>query len=278
MKCLMLIKERVMETLPRVPVSVSIALAGVMTALVCVATVAFQAYFPLGGGYINAGEGVIYVTALLFGPIIGGVAGGVGSMLADILLGFTQYAPAALLIKGAEGLVVGFVGYKFRLVVRRWWKPLNMAMCFGIAGLVLYMGVKYLSGLAEISGGLRPWWWSTLFVDHFEWGWWIKLIDVPWWIWLIASLYIGLLILYLGSRVDASTGWSVLSILIGGLCLVAGCFLYDQLFLGVVATSTVFNVAQILLGVMIAVPVEAAMRKLTPEILVKCEREDSTGE
>ena len=111
MRCLMLIKERVMETLPRVPVSVGITLAGVMTALVCVATVAFQAYFPLGGGYINAGDGVIYVTALLFGPLIGGVAGGVGSMLEVLLLGFTPYAPAALLLKGGAGMVVGIVGY-----------------------------------------------------------------------------------------------------------------------------------------------------------------------
>jgi len=30
---------------------------------------------------------MVYITALLFGPIVGGIAGGVVSMLADLILG-----------------------------------------------------------------------------------------------------------------------------------------------------------------------------------------------
>jgi uncharacterized membrane protein len=238
--------------------------------LVCVAAILFQIYLPFTQGYINAGDGVIYVTALLFGPIIGGFAGGVGSMLANIFLGSTQYAPAVLLIKGVEGFVVGFLGYRFRLTVQRWWKPLNIIMCVGVAGLVLYVGVNYFSGLAEIYGGIRPWWWITaLFVEYFQWGWWYMLIYISGLVWLVAAVSIGILVLYFGFRVDASTGWSVLTILAGGFFMILGYFLYEQLFLVVASASIPSNVAQILLGIMIAVPiVVVAMKKLPQEIFV----------
>jgi len=49
------------------------------------------------------------ICGLLFGPIIGGFSGGIGSSLADIFLGFTIYAPGTLIIKGLEGFIVGFI-------------------------------------------------------------------------------------------------------------------------------------------------------------------------
>jgi hypothetical protein len=69
--------------------------------------------------------------------------------------------------------------------------------------------------------------------------------------------------------VDASTGWSILSILAGGFFMILGYSLYEQLFLGVASTSIPSNVAQILLGIMIAIPiVVVAMKKLPQEIFV----------
>ena len=41
--------------------------------------------------------------------VIGGIAGGVGSALADILLGYAIYAPATLIIKGLEGFIIGVI-------------------------------------------------------------------------------------------------------------------------------------------------------------------------
>lgn len=191
-------------------------------------------------------------------------------MLANIFLGFTQYALAVLLIKGVEGFVVGFLEYRFRLTVQRWWKPLNIIMGVGVAGLVLYVGVNYLSGLAEIYGGISPWWWiNSLFVNYFQGGWWYILVYISGLVWLIAAVYIGLLVLYFGFKIDASIGWNVFSILAGGFCMILGYFLYEQLFLGVAATSIPSNVAQILLGIMIAIPiVGAAMKKLPEKIFV----------
>ena len=75
----------------------------VFTSLVCVATMAFSVYVPHTRGFFNIGETIIYTTALLFGPFIGAFAGGVGSMVADIFLGYPYYAPATLIIKACEG-------------------------------------------------------------------------------------------------------------------------------------------------------------------------------
>jgi len=75
--------------------------------LTVVATMAIRIPAPRTGGYINLGDSVIYVTALLFGPPEGLVVGGVGSALADLLGGYAVFAPFTLIIKGAEGFVVG---------------------------------------------------------------------------------------------------------------------------------------------------------------------------
>ena len=64
---------------------------------------------PATQGFINIGDAGVMITGLLFGPIIGGIAGGVGSSLADVFLGYTIYAPATLIIKGLEGFIVGII-------------------------------------------------------------------------------------------------------------------------------------------------------------------------
>lgn len=82
-----------------------------LIALTTAATMAVRIPVPRTGGYINLGDSVIYVAALLFGPVSGLVAGGIGSALADFLGGYAQYAPFTLIIKGLEGLIVGALGY-----------------------------------------------------------------------------------------------------------------------------------------------------------------------
>ncbi|MDQ7841831.1 MAG: ECF transporter S component [bacterium] len=86
-----------------------IALSGVMTALVFVVTRTFALPIPQTKGFFNLGEAGVYASALLFGPLVGALSGGVGSALADLSLGYAQYAPFTLVIKGLEGAVVGLV-------------------------------------------------------------------------------------------------------------------------------------------------------------------------
>ena len=66
-----------------------LALTAISTALVAVATIVFSFYVPQTRGFFNTGETMVFTAAILFGPVIGAFAGGVGSMLADVLLGLS---------------------------------------------------------------------------------------------------------------------------------------------------------------------------------------------
>ena len=88
---------------------IRLAMTAVMTAFVTVATFLIQIPNPPTRGYINVGDAMIFTTALTFGSYIGGVAGGLGSALADLWAGFGYFAPFTLIIKGFEGLVAGLI-------------------------------------------------------------------------------------------------------------------------------------------------------------------------
>lgn len=86
-----------------------ISMIGIFTALNFAITYWLQIPIPATGGYINIGDVAVMFTALLFGPIIGGIAGGLGPMLADIFSPYIIYAPATLIIKGIEGFLIGLI-------------------------------------------------------------------------------------------------------------------------------------------------------------------------
>ncbi|WP_456368648.1 ECF transporter S component [Thermococcus sp.] len=90
----------------------AIAIAGVTAALVAVATNVVKIPTPPTGGYINFGDTMVMFTAMLFGPVIGAFAGGVGSALGDVIGGYPGWAPVTLVVKGIEGLVVGYIAKK----------------------------------------------------------------------------------------------------------------------------------------------------------------------
>lgn len=75
-----------------------ITLTALFMALSCVATMVIK--IPTMIGYANLGDGVVLLGAYFLGPVYGLLAGGVGSMLADILSGYAFYAPGTLIIKG----------------------------------------------------------------------------------------------------------------------------------------------------------------------------------
>jgi uncharacterized membrane protein len=86
-----------------------IAATAIMASLATVATMMFTFPIPATNGFFNLGDVIVVVSGLTFGPLIGGISGGVGSALADILLGYGTYAPFTLIIKGCEGLIVGYL-------------------------------------------------------------------------------------------------------------------------------------------------------------------------
>lgn len=89
----------------------TLVVAAAMAAAVFVTTTFVRIPIPATGGYLNLGDVVIVFAALTFGPIVGLVAGGVGSCAAD-LVGFPVFAFPTLIIKGLLGLIVGLVGWR----------------------------------------------------------------------------------------------------------------------------------------------------------------------
>ena len=86
-----------------------LVLNGLMISLVCIATMVIQIPIPITEGYINIGDSIIFISSILFGPVIGMIAGGLGSFLADILTGYSHWALFTLIIKGFEGYIVGII-------------------------------------------------------------------------------------------------------------------------------------------------------------------------
>lgn len=98
------------EKTPKRRITTTLALSAVMAALVAVVTFIIQIPVPATGGYIDVGDIMIFVSALTFGPIVGGLAGGIGSALSDVLSGYAfTYAPFTLVIKGLEGAIAGSI-------------------------------------------------------------------------------------------------------------------------------------------------------------------------
>jgi uncharacterized membrane protein len=87
-----------------------------MAALVAVATFIVQLPNPATRGYINFGDIMIFVSALTFGPVVGGFAGSVGSAISDIAGGYGYFAPFTFAIKGIEGLLAGLISNKSNVI------------------------------------------------------------------------------------------------------------------------------------------------------------------
>lgn len=88
---------------------IRLVLAAVFAALTCVATMMIHIPMPATNGYINLGDGMVLLSAFLLGPVYGMAAGGLGSMLADVLLGYASYAPGTLIIKGLMALCAALI-------------------------------------------------------------------------------------------------------------------------------------------------------------------------
>jgi uncharacterized membrane protein len=142
--------------------SVQIAVAALFASLVFVITYAIPPItIPATSGYFNVGETVIYTVALIFGPLVGAVAGGIGAALADALLA-PQFAVGTLIIKGLEGAIVGFLPSRFHRVIPNGNIAATVAVAVGglemVLGYFLYeqiiLGYPLAAALVEVPFNL----------------------------------------------------------------------------------------------------------------------------
>lgn len=88
-------------------------------------------------GYINLGDCFVNISAWLLGPIYGAGAAGLGSAIADLLLGYTVYAPATFVIKALMAAVSFHV---FRLIAKRMHGSLARILASVSAELIMIVG------------------------------------------------------------------------------------------------------------------------------------------
>jgi uncharacterized membrane protein len=230
-----------------------LSLAAISAALVCVATMVVSVYVPATNGYFNVGEVAVYSTALLFGPVIGAFAGGVGSMLADLLLGYPVYAPATFVIKGIEGALVGYLSSKYPSLKKSNWKFFTISTGIVIGLLVGWLGIYYYSGEIELSVGL-----PTL-------GYNIIILALPALLWIFVA---GLSFLFLavsGMVYDSRLGWKALSVAIGGIEMVLGYFLYEWAIYGSASIAELpINIGQFTIGLIVSIPLSEAVSRKIP--------------
>jgi len=242
----------------------TVATTAIFTAFVAAATSVFSVYIPATQGYFNVGEIMVYTSALLMGPYVGAFAGGVGSMLSDLSLGYPYYAPGTLMIKGLEGFIVGYLGTRaFPKVTRSGWRTISVAFGLLFVLALAYVGSNFLSGSFTITLG-GEW---NLPAETLN-------LQIPQLFWPCLATAVFVLIAVVGIRLKVKSGQSVMSVLAGGAEMVTGYYLYESFVLTLIAPASViatlapaaevpFNVAQALIGLLIAVPLVRSIRRVT---------------
>ena len=125
-----------------------------MAALVFVATYFFKLPVSVTQGYIHLGDGFILLGAALLGaPAVAAAA--VGSMLADLLGGYTLYILPTFLIKGAVAWVAvrAFVRTRPAWVIALW---LVLAEAVMVLGYFVLEWLVLGYGLAAALGAVLP--------------------------------------------------------------------------------------------------------------------------
>jgi uncharacterized membrane protein len=217
--------------------TLKIVLTAVFTALVAVATVVLVISLPAAGGFFNLGETMLYIAALLLGPVSGGIAGGVGAMLGDLILGYPLYAPATIAIKFLEGFVVGFLFNKFKKGMT------EESLHSGKTTMRILQG-GFLIGAAVIIVGVN-----------------VDPIDAIFWV-LVGSLFIGTAFVSIAYK-KVPIYYMIISMVVGGVIMVVGYFLYSTFVLQYAGAyvNMPFDTLQSLVGIVIAVPVYQALLK-----------------
>ena len=148
-------KAKTMQSKFNQSTAFKIASAAIFAALVAAATLLFVIPIPATSGYFNLGETLIYVAALLFGPLVGAVAGA-GASIADALVA-AQYAPGTLTIKAIEGFLVGTITKKLNQKIKSLTICATIAIIIGgfemVLGYFLYetLALGYPVALAAVE-------------------------------------------------------------------------------------------------------------------------------
>lgn len=231
----------------------SYSLIVAFTALTFLSTSLFYIAIVSTTGYFNLGESFVYMAALIGGPVVGGVAGGVGSALADIALGYGFYAPGTLIFKGAEGFTAGFLYYHSKKVADK------IVITFKILALVIITGFTLFYAILFLFDTF-----GEPIIDYPTLG--SITLEIPEIIGLFSLLVIVIILAWLVLIRMGDKAEMAISCLFSGTIIVVGYFLYQVYILGLPFETQLFeipiNIGQVIIGTIVAIPVVSYLREL----------------
>ncbi|MGI6621801.1 MAG: hypothetical protein GX227_02320 [Clostridiaceae bacterium] len=242
-------------------------LTGLMTSLVFVLTFIFPVPVPYTSGYIHLGDSMIYISVIILGPYFGAFASGVGSMLADLLAGYAQYAVPTLIIKSFMAFIMGLIlsGKTRKTTIYSVITALSVWLAFS-AGSVIYLNKQIHSiGFDELVGMIAGTDATQEAITSTA-----RLVkNLP----LYLTIGLGLLIVVLSaiswlmSKHDGHKVFSLKAVIgmsAAGMCMVMGYFLAESLMYTPIAAllSVPMNMIQFFAGVITAGIFAPAITKL----------------
>ncbi|MBD5539713.1 MAG: ECF transporter S component [Lachnospiraceae bacterium] len=114
-----------------------IVLAGLFAALTCVATMIIR--IPTFKGYVHIGDCMVIASGVILGPVVGALAAGIGSMLADLLGGYYVFSMATFVIKFGAAFAAGVTFTAFQKVFKKYDIPATVLAGLG-SEIVVVLG------------------------------------------------------------------------------------------------------------------------------------------
>lgn len=241
--------ERVIKT-ENQSVALKVSVTAIMSALTTVMTMIISIYIPASEGFFNIGESMVYLSAILFGPYVGALSGGIGSMTADLLLGYPNYAPGTLVIKAIEGFVVGYL-YK-RLTEGKLSKKKKIIAAVFVSAIAIMGTILYIFIRNEEYTGLSILWELTM----------PESLNTVFWVLLSSISVTVLILLVLRKKINKDLSNKIISMIAGGFIIITGYLFYGYLLYGSAAFIEIpFNLIQSLVGMAIAIPLSTQIKK-----------------
>jgi uncharacterized membrane protein len=115
----------------------TVALMAVLTAVTTALTMVVRIPFALTKGYITLADVGVLFAGFALGPMVGLIAGGLGTGLADAIGGYPQWMVASFVIHGLQGLVAGYIGHRAKLP--------RMILGFLVGAIIMVVGYFLVS-------------------------------------------------------------------------------------------------------------------------------------
>lgn len=128
-----------------------LVLCGLLTGIVATLTL-IVIPVPITNGYVNLGDAGVFLAANMVGGVWGMLCAGIGSALADLILGYAVYAPATFLIKAAAAGVSMLLYKRFKGALRI--VALLIAALVVPAGYFLFEGAFVLKSFSSAAVNL----------------------------------------------------------------------------------------------------------------------------